>query len=548
MASPAEFETTGSEVCTATDGLAHPVKSSRAQIVSAVTILTFIVAVIGYVRDATLAARFGVGATMDAYFGAIFIPTNIYLILVAGTVSPVLIPVLLHGYSDDRKRTSEVFSVVTNFVLLLFAIVVVCGMVTAHQWLAWLFPGFSPATRAMSLRLIYVIFPALPLLALAGILTATLNGFHKYSLAAFAPALASIAVILTALLAHGARAIYMVAFGTSIGFLAQFLLLVPAVRSLGLHYQPILWLRHPAVVHLVRLGTPLLLYLLVANASLIIERNLASRLSAGALSYITYAMRLFSVPSNFLAAPLVIVAYPYLAREALRPGYGELQNELARALRYIVFVFAPVSVWLIVNAVPVTRVLYERGRFVASDTHIVAHVFQLYAIGVLPNAITILLLRCFYALEDTFTPLWAEGIDLLFFVVCAPVLTRRFGISGLALARGIAFILVGSILTIVLWRGRRLLRINWDLCTFMLQTVLATAVMAVASLALTQLFRSSFERGGIVWRGEIISLQIFFDGTIFLCIAFLLKMPQARRVLRAGVELFHDASGLIYRR
>src|SRR5438034_8269649 len=102
--------------------------------VGLVTMLTILVSVFGYLRDASLAARFGVSATMDAYFGAIFVPSNLYLILVVGTLSPVFIPILLQeDASDDRSRVSETFSVVMNFILLVMIAAVTCGVVTDRK-------------------------------------------------------------------------------------------------------------------------------------------------------------------------------------------------------------------------------------------------------------------------------------------------------------------------------------------------------------------------------------------------------------------------------
>jgi putative peptidoglycan lipid II flippase len=515
----------------------------RARMVGMVTIFTLAVAVLGYLREATLAARFGLTSTMDAYFGAMFIPMNVYLILIVGTVSPILIPILLHGEGNDGARTSESFSIVTNFVLVLSAGVVVCGIVTAHRWLAWLFPGFDPATQAMSLRLIYIIFPAIPILALAGVLSATLNGFHKYSLAAFAPALSSIVVIIAALVARGEMAIYIVGVGTTIGFLMQFMVLVPATRSLGIHYRFTLRFRHPDIDRLIQLGTPLILYLVVANASLVIERNLASQLSVGALSSLTYATRLFTLPSTFLAAPLVLVAYPYFAREALRPGYGELRQEVSRTLRLVVLLFVPVTVWLIQNALFLTRVLYERGRFGIADSLVVSHVFTLYGIGILPNAITLPLLRCFYALEDTITPLWAESIDLVFFMGCAPFLARHFGISGLALTRGLTFVLVATILMFVLWRRKKLVAFDHDFLLFMIRTTTAAAAAAGVAWFGCHLFQSSFDRGGTSWRVMVIVIQMLLGGAAFILTALLLQLREVNYLYGTGSRLFDEAQG-----
>src|SRR5207247_2635865 len=186
---------------------------------------------------------------------------------------------------------SETFSVVMNFILLVMIAAVTCGVVTAHRWLPLLFRGFDRVTSALAVRLIYIILPAIVFLALTGIFTAVLNAYHKFALAAFAPALSSVAIISAALLVRGERAIYGVGIATTIGFMFQCFLLLPAVARLGVGYRPIFNFRHPAIAQLLRLGGPLLLYLALGIVSLLVERNLASRLSAGAVSAITYAIR-----------------------------------------------------------------------------------------------------------------------------------------------------------------------------------------------------------------------------------------------------------------
>ncbi|HEY2168559.1 MAG TPA: lipid II flippase MurJ [Candidatus Angelobacter sp.] len=251
---------------------------------SIVGALMVLVSVIGYLREAALAPRFGVSATMDAYFAAIFIPNILYSILIAGTVSPVLIPILVQEEAAaGEARESQAFSGVATFSLLVLVLIIAFLLPSAHFWLGWLFPGFTPATMDLAVHLVSIIFPAVIFLAGAGLVTAVLNGHHKFALASFAPAFASSAVILAALFARGERAIYVVGIATALGFLLQFLVLVPAVAPLGIRYRPDFNFRHPAIERLLRLGIPLFLYLAVAGASSVMERNLASRLSAGAV-------------------------------------------------------------------------------------------------------------------------------------------------------------------------------------------------------------------------------------------------------------------------
>jgi putative peptidoglycan lipid II flippase len=515
----------------------------RGRIAGIVSVLTVIVAAFGYFREAALAARFGLSTTMDAYFAAIFVPTIVYMVLIAGTLSPLFIPILLQAdESGDRDKLSETFSVVTSFVLLFLIAIVSCAMITAHEWIALLFPGFSASTIAVSARLIYIIFPSVLFVALAGLLTAVLNGFHKFALASFAPALSSIAVIAAVFLAHGEKAIYIVGIATAVGFLLQFLLLVPATAYLGIRYRPLLRFDHPAITKLVRVGGPLLLYLAVANGSLFLERNLASRLATGAVSTLTYAMRLFSVPANFLAAPLAIVSYPQFAREAASEKHGNLRSQVSRMFRLVVFLFLPLTVWTIFNALPITRLLYERGQFRPSDSLTTSRALMFYGIGILPNAIAVILLRCFYAVQDTVTPLVAEIINLAFYVVVAILLTHHFGIAGLAGSRGLSFFLVTAILVFVLWRKKHLLTVDSKFLQFFLRTALACAAMTAVNWISLRLLQSWFDSGKTPLRLAIICALVAISGSVFLGMARLLRLEEATHILETVRQLLPGAA------
>jgi putative peptidoglycan lipid II flippase len=248
-----------------------PTPLHRGRTVGIVTILTLVVSGFGYIREAVLAGHFGVSATMDAYFGAIFVPSNIYLILVVGTLSPVFIPLILQSDgAHDPARLSEIVSVVANFVFVVLVGFVSVGLLTIRYWLPALFPGFDVATIAMATQLTYIILPAVVFLGLAGIITAVLNAFHRFALPALAPALSSIVVIAAVLMAHGKRAIVVVGLATTVGFFLQFLALLPPVVALRIRYVPVFNFRHPAIAKLLRLGGPLLLYLVVCSASSVV--------------------------------------------------------------------------------------------------------------------------------------------------------------------------------------------------------------------------------------------------------------------------------------
>ncbi|HEY2168558.1 MAG TPA: lipid II flippase MurJ [Candidatus Angelobacter sp.] len=231
-----------------------------------------------------------------------------------------------------------------------------------------------------------------------------------------------------------------------------------------------------------------------------------------------------------MAAPLAIVAYPGFAREAARARRGELGPQLSKIFRFVIFLFLPVTTWTVINSLVVTRLLYEHGRFLHADSVITAHVLAIYSVGILPNAIAMVLLRCFFAVEDTVTPLFAEILALILFVMAAPVLSRHFGLGGLVGARAAAFFIVTGVLVFVLARRKALLKLDRDLLKFLFRATVATLGMAVLSWFSLRLSVGTFESGGSVVRLLLTLAMMAISGATYLLLARLLNMGEARQI------------------
>jgi len=505
----------------------------KGRTVSIVGILTVFVALLGYVREASLAARFGASAGMDAYFAAVFIPMMLYLILVTGTLSPIFITIFLHENAlADRERASETFSIMTNFTLLLLAAVTVGAMLTIRWWLPVLFAGFDPATQDLTVRLTYIVLPTVLLLGFSGILTAVLNGLHRFALAAFAPGLSSIVVIFAVVLARGDQALYWVAAATAFGFLVPCIVLFPVIRSLGIRYRPLLSLKHPALIKMVRLGLPLLLYLMAAYVPNLIERHLASGIATGAVAALSYALRLFSVPSGFLAVPLATVTYPQFAQHAASDSREQLAADFYKLFRIVLFLFVPITVGLCLNAVPITQVLYQHGHFQLRDAWMTSEVLRFYCLGVLPNALAIIFLRCFFAFQDTVTPLVAELIDLAYYITAGTWLAHHLGLAGLAIARAGTFYVVTAVLCLVAWKKLRIFRIDRDLVNLALRTLVATAGMALMIRVSWWLAQGAFDSTNWVFKAAILAGVLALAAATFIGASVAMQVREAAHILR----------------
>lgn len=147
------------------------------------------------------------------------------------------------------------------------------------------------------------------------------------------------------------------------------------------------------------------------------------------------------------------------------------------------------------------------------------------------------LLRCYFAVEDTVTPLLAEIIALGYFALFAPIAARHFGIAGLVAARAGSFFLVGGILVYVLARKKALLRLDWSFFRFLIRALAAALVMGAMSWLGLQMVRGWFDSGGTLIRLILTGVLIAVSGAIYLALARLLKLDEFRQVWRTAMDL-----------
>lgn len=464
-------------------------------IVAAFTLLSNI---LGYFREAALAAQYGASAATDAYFAAFFIPNTLYLILLSGSISTIFIPVFIEYRNKDKDEAWHIASSLFNIsALVLSGIILIC-LISVRYWMVLLFPGFDEATMEMAITLVVILLPMLLFVGLSSLISSVLNSFEHFAIPALAPVVSNIFTIGVILYSDQLNGITTVALGVTIGMFIQFLLQVPTLFRKGAKYHMVCHLRHPALKRIGRLSLPLIIYLLFAYASLIIERNIASTLPEGTISSLNYALRVFSIPIAFTAGAIGTVIYPRLSLDIASHESDMFSRNVFRSMTGSLFFLAPISLWFIANSELVINMLFGYGKFTTDDVLVTSAILIGYSTGMAATGITRILQRSSYALQDTISPLWAEIGALILYVVIAPILTSQWGAWGLGIARGISFIFVMLALLWLLLRKRveflfSLKDVLWVIGKYFLAGALAVAVFGLAWENLLTSFNSRLD-------------------------------------------------------
>jgi len=439
---------------------------------------------LGLGRVTVIALFFGRSAGVDAYAAAWTVPNTIYDVLIAGAVSAVFVPVLSEYAEGDRREFERIVSGVVTCVLLLLLALIALLAWQAPLVARVLIQSSRPEVYAQTVLLIRLLLPAVLLMGLAGMATATLHAQRKFLLPASIGALFNAGVILGAALFHERLHVASLAAGAAIGALGQV-----AIQGLGLRelrYRPMLNLRHPVMGRIARLYAPVALGIVFLIAGTIVDRRLASGFPA-ALATMQYATTLIQFPLGLIAAAIALAVLPTLSRQSAAADDAAFQQTLAMGLKVVLLLVTPATVGLAMLAGPITAVLFERGAFGAADTIATAEALWCYLPGLPAIAVAQLLIFAFYARKNTLIPSLAQGAAIGFYLLTALALlwSTRLGFLGLVLANSAQWL--GHTLLLALLLRRELPLGGIRLGEALGKTALAGAAMAIVTMTLAGL-------------------------------------------------------------
>lgn len=486
----------------------------RARVVGLLTLLS---RVLGLVRDGFMAMLFGLGPIMDAFTIAFRVPNMARQIFGEGALSTAFLPVFIR----DREQAGETAAFRTatavlaaTAVALLALVVTVDGILLIARWAL---PLTSEARLLLGLTA--AMLPYLMLVCVLAQACAIMHGLGEFSVPALFPVLLNaIWIIIVWVIGYTAFAsgerVYLIAVAIPAIGVLQLALCVPTLKRLGFRYE---WDWAGSRSRLSQIGRtmlPVVLGLSITQLNTLCDSLIAWGLTApaenvsgwldaatyplreGTAAALYYGQRMYQFPLGVFAVALGTVIFPLLTTHAERGQHDLFRQDLVRGLRMVIAICVPASVGLFLIALPLTRLLFERGAFDATDSAQTAGVIAMYAVGVWAACMLLIVQRAFYALGDRTTPLkiglFSVVVNLALSLLLVFVLAGR----GLALATSLSVTLQSIVCVWLL--ARRVEGFVWrPILDALARTVLASVLMTGACLASTEL--AGLSASGDLW-------------------------------------------------
>ena len=396
----------------------------------------FLSRLMGIARVMVIAHIGGADASVDAYQAAFLLPEILNHLLASGFLSVTFIPIfssyLIKGKEAEGWR---VFSNILSCFGVLLIIFIVLSIACAPLLVSILFPGRTdPLWQAQAVRMTRIILPAQFCFFAGGLFMAVQFAKERFFLPAVAPLIYNFGIICGGVLLGPVVGMEGFSWGVLAGAgVGNLLIQYLGAKKAGMVFRPTFDFRHPELMRYIRLTLPLMLGLTMVFSTEIFYRIFGSYLTAGSIAVLDYALRIMMALVAFSGQAVGVASYPYLARLAAEGNMGELNRLLNQLLRYLTLVL-PVSALLIVLRREVIVILLQHGRFGTEPTELTSRVLFFLMAGAFAFAAQTVVVRGFYAVQNTLLPAVAGSMVVLGSIPLYMMGVRMMGIGGVAVA------------------------------------------------------------------------------------------------------------------
>ncbi len=408
--------------------------------------------ILGLVRDRLLAHVFSPD-TVAIFFAAFRLPDLIFQLLILGALSVAFIPVFTEYHEDKgREGAYDMARAILNLSLLILTISAIVIYIFAPYITALIVPGFTPDQRAEVVSLTRIILIGQIILTVGSFFIGILQSFQRFIVPAFAAVFYNVGIIIGIVFLSGPFGIKGAAFGVIIGAMLHALIQFPLIWSMGFRFKLPLQLFHPGVKEIMKLMSMRTIGLAAEQINETFGIILASLVSTASVTYLTFAQHLQVVPIGLFGATLAQAALPILSSERAKGRIEEFKITLLTTMHQILFLSLPAIAILIVLRIPVVRLVFGASQFDWTATVLTGATLAYLSIGLAAQAVSLLLVRGFYALKDTKTPVIVSLIVVLVNIALSFyfILGLHLAVWSIGLAYSISALLSGVLLFLAL--------------------------------------------------------------------------------------------------
>jgi putative peptidoglycan lipid II flippase len=403
-----------------------------------------------------------VGLDLDAFNAANNLPDMLFALISGGSLAMALIPVLTDVMSKEGRRAAwNLFSRIANLAFLAtFAFTIVFALFAQPLVRYLIVPSFSPERQALVVELMRLNLIGTIIFSISGLVIAGLQANQHFLLPALAPLLYNIGQIIGVSVFAPKVGMSVAGFtlptlglgeqgmvyGVILGALMHLGIQMPGLFKYKFHWIPSISWRDADVQKVLKVLLPRVGVIALIQCTYIIRDNLASSLSLGSISALTYGWMIQQVPETIIGTAIGTALLPTLAEFVSRENREQYRATIQKAFRVLLALTIPAGVIFGMGVAPMLVIF----KLSSVDTNVLLWVTRGFLFGLTGHCLIEVAARAFYAQQDAKTPLWTAAITTGLYALIGVAFLKSLGAFGISLADSISFTLQALLLIAIL--------------------------------------------------------------------------------------------------
>jgi len=498
-------------------------------------VATLLSALLGVIRTRLLISYFyNTKELVDVFWAAFRLPDMVFQIIIVGALSSAFIPIFSKHISN-RKKSNIIASSMISYVMLGMMALSIAILVFARPLSAMIGRGFDSAQLDLMTSLTRIMALAQLFFGFSSFLTGIIQSHKRFLIPALSPILYNLGIIIGIVVLGPTLGIYGPAVGVVIGAILHLAAQIPLALKLGFRYQ-FTWGKGTGTIReMTRLMLPRALTLSLIQVEQTAIIVFSTLLSSGTVTMMAIAQQLSGLPIRLIGIPIGQASLPFLTKEADSGTLKHLARMVNRTILEMMYLALPASAILLILRIPLVRLAYGADSFPWSETVTTAKLVAILAISVAARSLTHVIVRVYYALHNTKTPLIINlisttvNISLSYYLL----IILRSGIIGMATAITVASILETIILTLALYRLAQfnLANLAKPLLRMLTLTAITTLSLWIPLRFLDQMIFDTTRTFPLI----LLTITVTVIGiSVYISLSYLLRVPE----LSIFVKLF----------
>src|SRR3954471_8202043 len=419
----------------------------------------------GFVRSALIVSALGVGLLGDTFQVAYQLPTMIYILTVGGGLNSVFVPQLVRAMKEDDDGGEAYANRLLPLVMVALGVLTGLAVLGAPFLIRLLSDSVAgdPAANEVGITFVRYFLPSIFFMGIHVVMGQILNARGKFGAMMWTPVLNNIVIIVTLgmfMWVYGTAADSgmkvtnippegqrLLGIGVLLGLTVQALAMIPYLRETGFRMRLRFDWRGHGLGKAVTLAKWTVLFVLANQAGAIVVSQLStaagkdSPVDGTGFAAYANAQLIWGLPQAIITVSLMAALLPRLARSAAEEDGGAVRDDISQGLRTTAVAIVPIAFGFVALGIPMCTLIF--GSSGISEATNMGFMLMAFALGLIPYSVQYVVLRAFYAYEDTRTPFYntviVAAVNAGASTLCYVVLPPRWAVAGMAASYGLAY-------------------------------------------------------------------------------------------------------------